>query len=494
MDADVTDSAGTPSGPDTPAEDEAKNEASEGRNEETGTGTSTDSGADTSMAPDTTEAPDAGATADNTAATGAADNTTDDKTGGAGDDSDRAAASTDAAPAANRKRHWLRWTGVGASFVLLVAAGVGWWLYKKLDGNITTDTTAAAELETYEKERPTPVALDAQNILLIGSDTRSGKGNSKYGQDEGSERSDTTILLHLAADRQSATAVSLPRDLMVEIPSCRRTDGTRSEEQFAQFNWAFEFGGTACTIRTVERLTGVRLDHHMVVDFDGFKGMVDAVDGVEICLSKPIDDKDAHLKLGKGLQTLNGEEALGYVRARKSIGDGSDTERMDRQQQFLGALVNKVQSNGVLLNPTMLYPVLDAATKSLTTDPGLDSLKDLYNLVRGMRNIPTEKVQFMTVPRQPYSYDQNRDELVEPDAGRLFKQLREDAPVSVVPAGTEKEEPAADTSSETEEESDSSTDEESDSSTDEKPDDAGAQSPTPTPTFTGTNAATEKCE
>ncbi|MEN8655679.1 LCP family protein [Streptomyces sp. 21So2-11] len=476
MDADVTDSAGTPSGPDTPAEDEAKNEASEGRNEETGTstGTGTDASADTGASADT----DTGAGADTTAA---ADGATDDHAADSG-----TAASTDAAPAANRKRHWLRWTAIGASFVLLVAAGVGWWLYKKLDGNITTDTTAAAELETYEKERPTPVVLDAQNILLIGSDTRSGKGNSKYGQDEGSQRSDTTILLHLAADRQSATAVSLPRDLMVEIPSCRRTDGTRSEEQFAQFNWAFEFGGTACTIRTVERLTGVRLDHHMVVDFDGFKGMVDAVDGVEICLSKPIDDKDAHLKLAKGLQTLNGEEALGYVRARKSIGDGSDTERMDRQQQFLGALVNKVQSNGVLLNPTRLYPVLDAATKSLTTDPGLDSLKDLYDLVRGMRNIPTEKVQFMTVPRQPYSYDQNRDELVEPDAGRLFKQLREDQPVSIVPEGSEEAETGTDESSESEEESDSSSD--------EKPDDAGAQSPTPTPTFTGTNAATEKCE
>ncbi|WP_434590463.1 LCP family protein [Streptomyces sp. A5-4] len=484
MDADVTDSAGTPSGPDTPAEDEAKSEASEGRNEETGTstGTSTDAGADTTKAPDTTEAPDTGAAADTTAAGEAADDTATDKPAAAGK-----AAGTDADPAANHRRHWLRWTAVGASFVLLVAAGAGWWLYKKLDGNITTDTTAAAELEMYERERPTPIALNAQNILLIGSDTRSGKGNSKYGQDEGSQRSDTTILLHLAADRQSATAVSLPRDLMVEIPSCRRPDGSRSEEQFAQFNWAFEFGGTACTIRTVERLTGVRLNHHMVVDFDGFKGMVDAVDGVEICLSKPINDKDAHLKLGKGLQALNGEEALGYVRARKSIGNGSDTERMDRQQQFLGALVNKVQSNGVLLNPTRLYPVLDAATKSLTTDPGLDSLKDLYNLVRGMRNIPTEKVQFMTVPRQPYSNNQNRDELVEPDAGRLFKQLREDAPVSVVPAGTEESgTDTSDTSSESEEESDSSSD--------EKPDDAGAQSPTPTPTFTGTNAATEKCE
>lgn len=181
-------------------------------------------------------------------------------------------------------------------------------------------------------------------------------------------------------------------------------------------------------------MTGIRIDHHMVVDFNGFKEMVDAVDGVEICLPKAIDDKDAHLDLPAGRQTLNGEEALGYVRARKTLGDGSDTERMERQQQFLGALVNKMQSNGVLLNPTRLYPVLDAATKSLTTDPGLDSLRDLYDLVRSMRDVPTEQVQFLTVPRQPYRLDRNRDELVEPDAGELFKQLREDKPVAVVPA------------------------------------------------------------
>lgn len=374
---------------------------------------------------------------------------------------------------ANRKRHLLRWAAFGTSFVVLAAAGAGWWLYRKLDANITTDTSAAAELEAYEKERPTPIALDAQNILLLGSDTRSGEGNSKYGRDDsGSQRSDSTILLHIAADRQSATAMSIPRDLMVTIPSCRKADGTRTREQFAQFNWAFQFGGTACTIRTIERFTGIRIDHHMVVGFNGFKDMVEAVDGVEVCLKEPINDAAAHLKLPAGKQKLNGEQALGFVRVRKSIGNGSDTERMDRQQQFLGALVKKVQSNGVLLNPTRLYPVLDAATKSITTDPGLDSLKDLYELTRAIRNVPTEKVQFLTVPRQPYSANPNRDELVEPEASQLFTRLREDTPVTIVPAGKEK--------------------------TEKTPDGTGpaspAPTPTPTPTFPGTNAAVGMCE
>ncbi|WRZ92530.1 LCP family protein [Streptomyces sp. NBC_01007] len=330
-----------------------------------------------------------------------------------------------------RRRRWLRYTATGVAVVVLGAVGVGWAAYEKLNGNITADNDAAAELARYERERPTALVRDAQNILLIGSDSRSGAGNKKYGRDSGTERSDTTILLHLSANRHSATAMSLPRDLMVDVPGCRRPDGTRTEPMFAMFNYAFQVGGSACTIRTVEKLTNIRVDHHMVVDFHGFKDMVDAVDGVEVCLRRPIDDKAAKLRLPAGKVVLNGEQALGYVRARKSIGNGSDTDRMDRQQRFLGALVNKVRSDDVLLNPAKLYPVLDAATSSLTTDPGLASLRGLYDLVRGMRDIPTESMQFLTVPRTSYVLNANRDQLVEPEAARLFARLRADRPVAV---------------------------------------------------------------
>lgn len=426
-----------------------------------------------------------------------------------------AGASPSGLAARRRRRRWLRYAGVGTAVVVLAAGGVGWAVYRKLDGNITEDTDAAAELARYEKERPTPLVHDAQNILLIGSDTRSGRGNHKYGRDLGTQRSDTTILLHLAADRQSATAVSLPRDLMVRIPSCRRPDGSRTRAQFAQFNWAFEFGGTACTIRTVEKLTNIRVDHHMVVDFAGFKDMVDAVDGVQVCLKAPVDDAAAKLRLPAGRQTLNGEQALGFVRARKSLGNGSDTERMDRQQEFLGALVNKVRSNDVLLNPVKLYPVLDAATSSLTTDPGLASLRGLYELVRGLRNIPTERVQFLTVPRRSYTYDANRDELVEPAADELFTRLRTDEPVQVSRArpdvsnasttsdsdessyengddGGEYEEEEDDSGEGAEGYADSGEYEDGGEWSDEKPDDP-THTPSPAPTFRGNTAAGSTC-
>ncbi|MFH8436698.1 LCP family protein [Streptomyces sp. NPDC018007] len=479
MDADVTDSAGPPSDPGRPAGDKPQSRSQE---EPVPGGPAPGDGGDgPAERPGTarpSEEPDAGAAGSAADEGGAAGSAADG--GGAAGSGPGAQTWADRPKdgvVVARRRRWLRRTALAASFLVLVAAGVGWWMYKKLDGNITTDTSAAAELKAYEEERPTPVVMDARNILLIGSDSRAGE-NREYGRDDGgSQRSDTTILLHLAADRKSATAVSLPRDLMVEVPSCRTADDEKSRERFAQFNSAFETGGTACTIRTVERMTGIRIDHHMVVDFNGFKDMVDAVDGVEICLKKPIDDKDAHLELPAGRQTLDGEEALGYVRARKSLGNGSDTERMERQQQFLGALVNKMQSNGVLLNPTRLYPVLDAATKSLTTDPGLDSLRDLYDLVRGMRDVPTDQVQFLTVPRQPYRQDPNRDELVEPDAGELFRQLREDKPVAVVPAD-ELEEARQD----------------QEKTRGGKPDDAGSESPTPTPTYSGSSAADDLCK
>ncbi|MET8681252.1 LCP family protein [Streptomyces sp. NPDC004647] len=390
-----------------------------------------------------------------------------------------------AATPPGRKKPWLRWTALGSSVALLVAAGVGWMLYQKLEGNITTDTGTAEELERYEAERPASMVHDAQNVLLIGSDNR-GDGNSGYGRDNGTQRSDTTILLHVAANRKSATAVSIPRDLMVDVPGCRKPDGKQSKPQFGQFNSAFELGGPACTIRTVENLTGIRVDHHMIVDFTGFKEMVDAVKGVDICLKDPIKDEEARLELPAGRQKLNGEQALGYVRARYSIGNGSDTERMDRQQQFLGQLVKKVQSNGVLLNPGRLYPVLDAATSSLTTDSGLDSLRELYDLVRSVRKIPTEKVQFLTVPRRPYSANANRDELVQPDAAQLFNLLRNDLGVTVSPQ--ERRETEADGSAPPDNEPETM------DSDPKATDDPSGEPNEPTPTYRGTTAASGMCE
>ncbi|GAB2791086.1 LCP family protein [Streptomyces chlorus] len=395
-----------------------------------------------------------------------------------------------------RRRRWLVGAGLGAAALLVVTAGAGWAVYVKLDENITADEAAADELARFERERPTALVKDAQNILLIGSDSRSGDENGHYGRDPGTERSDTVILLHLPAGRGSATAVSLPRDLMVDVPGCPRRDGTRAEPVFTMFNQAFQQGGSACAIRTVEKLTGIRVDHHVVVDFHGFKEMVEAVDGVEVCLREPIDDKAAKLKLPAGRVTLNGEQALGYVRARKSLGDGSDTHRMERQQRFLGALVNKASGNDVLLNPAKLYPVLNAATSALTTDPGLASLRGLYELVRGLRGIPTERVQFLTVPREPYAKDVNRDQLSQPAAEELFERLRRDAPVTVAQSTARSsvaEAGSGTLSGNPDGENTESSEKVTRNESGEQPGEA-PEAASPAPTFPGNTAAEDACE
>jgi LCP family protein required for cell wall assembly len=322
------------------------------------------------------------------------------------------------------------------AFTVLGASVTGWLLYRKLNGNIHADT-ATEKLLGPPSARPTvpPVSYNAENVLIIGSDNRDG-ANSAYGDTGSGSRSDTTILLHLSADRRHATAVSLPRDAMVRIPSCQRSDGSQSQPMFAQFNWAYSYGGTACTIRTVESLTHIRVDHFVVVDFSGFKKMVNAVGGVDVCLSQPVNDKDAKLTLPAGRQHINGDQALGFVRVRETLGDGSDTERMGRQQQFLSSLVQKTESTGVLLNPLKLYPLLDAATSSLTVDPGLDSLSKLYDLVSSLKHTPSDQVVFLTAPIEPYAADPNRDQFAQPQADELFTEIRNDQPVMITATGS----------------------------------------------------------
>ncbi|MER5862762.1 LCP family protein [Kitasatospora sp. NPDC002040] len=329
------------------------------------------------------------------------------------------------------RRRFLLITAAVLAFFLLAGGVVAWLGYRKLDGNIETDATTGQLLQHDASDRPDRGPVEAENILLIGSDDRSG-ANAAYGY-AGGRRSDTTILLHLSADRRHATAVSIPRDAMVRVPACELPDGTRTQSRFMQFNWAFEAGGPACTIRTVEQLSGIRIDHHLILDFTGFKQMVDAVGGVEVCVPRAIHDKDAQLDLPAGRQTLGGEQALGYVRVRETLGDGSDTQRMGRQQQFLASLIRKVQSQGVLLNPARLWPLLNAATTAITADEGLSRLGSLYDLAQDLRSMPAANMVFLTTPRRPYPGNWDRDQLVQPQTDQLFAALRADRVVEVQP-------------------------------------------------------------
>jgi len=298
--------------------------------------------------------------------------------------------------------------------------------YKRLEGNIGTENFA------QDYHRPSEEVKGPINVLVMGSDTREGanaKGTGTVADTPG--LSDTTILLHLSADRQFAYGVSLPRDAMVQRPACRRKDGKGVDPGgLTQFNAAYAIGGPACTVKTVEDLTGVRINHFVVVDFVGFKAMVNAINGVTICVPSAVNDTVGHIQLPAGTYKVTGQQALDYVRVRHDLGASTgDIGRMKRQQAFISAMIQKVVSAGTLANPVRLLKFLDAATNSLTTDPGFANLKQLASLGSSLKSIGLDNVKFITVPWQPWPQDTNRVEWA-PQAGQLWRLIRRDRPLT----------------------------------------------------------------
>ncbi|MEY9996890.1 LCP family protein required for cell wall assembly [Streptomyces sp. V4I8] len=305
-----------------------------------------------------------------------------------------------------RRGRVLAWGAGATSVVVLGIAGVGAWVYNDLDNNIKS----ADVDDKIGGDRPENLSPGSKNILVVGSDSRDG-ANAEYGKDLTTMQSDTLMVLHVPANRKWAAVVSFPRDSWVEIPACDRGDGSDSGPHRAKINEAFAIGGTsgevagaaACSIKTVEANTGLRIDHFMSVDFQGFKGMVDALEGIEVCPKQAIRSKKARLRIEPGCQTVGGEKALGYVRVRYGVGDGSDIGRIGRQQEFMDALAEKAQSK--LTSPKALYGFLKSATGSLTTDPDLAGIKPLYGLASELKGIPSDRLAFLTVPNYPRQAD-----------------------------------------------------------------------------------------
>ena len=328
-----------------------------------------------------------------------------------------------------RRHRVLRGIAISLAVLLVVVATGGFFVYQHLNRNITVEDVAP----DIGPDRPTEQAVEGPrkpvDILLLGSDTRKGQGGSIGGDTPG--LSDATILLHVSADRKRTYGVSLPRDAMVQRPACKRKDGQgTAPAELSMFNAAYAVGGPACTIKTVEQLTGIRVEHFVVIDFKGFKKMVDALGGVEVCVPREVNDTTGNIYLPAGTYNVKGQRALDYVRVRHDIGtsENGDIGRMRRQQTFLAAMVNKAVSAGTLLNPVRLYKFLDEATKSLTTDPGLGSIGKMRSLSSSLDGINLDQVKFLTVPFEAYEPDPNRLQWA-PDADRLWAQLRADKPL-----------------------------------------------------------------
>ena len=336
---------------------------------------------------------------------------------------------------------------VVVSLVVLAVAAVA-LIARDLAGDLEREDVFGG---LTEDERPEQEPTEALDLLVLGSDGREGAGEAyETGEnaDVAGERADTTLLVHISADRESARVVSLPRDSWVALPSCRGTDGAQLPARQGQLNAAFLEGGLPCAVRTVESLTGVRIDHTAVVDFAGFRDMVDALGGVPVCLDEPFRPRMAGVDLPAGRSVLQGPEALEFVRARYGVGDGTDTDRIERQKQVIASMLDRALSRQLLVRPDRLVRFLSAATRNLRVDKDLD----LRELAVSLRGIDLSQVALTTVPLDPDPGPKFAEggELFgrlawdEPAAQALFAELRADrAPAPPAPAPATSSDPSA---------------------------------------------------
>ncbi|MFG2141673.1 LCP family protein [Streptomyces sp. NPDC048650] len=326
-------------------------------------------------------------------------------------------------PKKSGKKKALYWTSGVLGFVL-VAAGTGAYvIYQQLDGNIKKVDVG------FNNDA---VSDGPVNLLVIGTDSRAGKGNAGYGDTGSVGHADTTLLMHISKDRTNATALSIPRDLITDIPNCptKQKDGkvkTIPGEQQVRFNTSLGQEGRdpGCTWRTVEKLTGLKINHFMMADFNAVKELSTAVDGVEVCAGKDLDDPKSHLHLKAGRHVVKGEQALAFVRTRHAIGYGSDLDRIKMQQQFIGSLVRKLKSSA-FGSPSKLLTVAKAATNALTVDTGIGTAGKLMDFGNDMKKVDMKKITFATVPVLDNPKDPATVILDQGKADPLFRMVQAD--------------------------------------------------------------------
>jgi LCP family protein required for cell wall assembly len=325
---------------------------------------------------------------------------------------------------------------ISAASLAITVIGAGAFTYAHFNGSINTFSNSG-----LSDNRPAEAKANAQgqrpeNILLVGSDSRDNGNNAFGGGATGDgARSDTSILLHVYADHQHAVGISIPRDMMVNMPACQIDPNDpnkgHTKPQQNQFNAAFAVGNTsqgnvACEINTIESISGIRVDHTVVVGFAAFAKLTDDIGGVQVCVPKDVSDSGGdNITLHKGIQTVKGQTALDYVREREGLGDGSDIGRTRRQQAFLGSMIKKVESDGVMNDPRTLASIFNDALKYAQFDPDLGSLSALTSFAESMKGIDPSHIQFMTLPGH-YRTQDGRVEMDPVAAGVIWDHLKSD--------------------------------------------------------------------
>ena len=326
----------------------------------------------------------------------------------------------------NRRKKVLKYTALGTTGVVAVVVGIGAYVVAHLDGNIKHTALLPTNM-TQQSEIPDKFGNTAMNVLLIGTDARVTAADCKLGGDcdtAGDGNSDVLMVIHLSADRTNSTIMSIPRDTETTIPDC----GTNSS-YYGQINSSLAYGAS-CTVATIHQLTNLTIDHYMEVDFSGVVNMSDALGGVPVCVSNKMYDKDSGLRLNAGTTTIEGKQALEFVRTRHGFYDGSDLGREKAQHIFLSNMIRTLRSQASFTDIGNLYSIANAATKSLQVDDGLAGVTNLLSLFDTMNKVPTNRVTFVTMPWELDPSNVNRVVANDSEAKQMFANIKNDVPYS----------------------------------------------------------------
>ncbi|MFF2730517.1 LCP family protein [Streptomyces sp. NPDC058008] len=339
------------------------------------------------------------------------------------------------------KRRVLRWVACVLALLILGTGGAGYLYYKHLNGNIRKEDLTLGDKEMAD-HKANAAGQTPLNILIIGSDARDSKANQKLGGAKetfgGTPLADVQMLLHLSADRSNISVLSMPRDTMLKMPKCTDPDSGDvypASTVDVQTNESLGRGGPGCTVAAWYELTGITIDHFMMIDFSGVVSMADAVGGVPVCVDANVyshssDGKGSGLKLEEGTTSVKGEQALQWLRTRYGFEDNTDLGRTKAQHQYLNSMVRELRKGTKLTDPGKLMNLAEAATSALTVDKGLDTVKKLYDLAEELKKAPTDRITMTTMPNV-YGTGQFSGRVYPKaeEAEQVFRMIREDIPL-----------------------------------------------------------------
>jgi len=296
-----------------------------------------------------------------------------------------------------------RTIGIALAVVLVSTVAVAGIVVTRLTGSIH----AGVHLQHLSGATAPPgvaAISGGVNLLLVGTDTRTGQGSefsdkANLAGSSGAGNNDVTILLHIAQDHRSAMVVSFPRDLILNLPPCPAPNGGYyPASSNRMLNATLARGGLSCPVLTIEKLTGVTIPYAASISFDGVAAMSNAVGGVTVCVAHSMNDPYTGIFLSAGDHTLQGDQALAFVRSRHGVGDGSDLGRISSQEVFLSALARKIESDGVLKNPLELYSLASAATQNMQLSDSLSGLDTMVSVALALKSVPLENIVMIQYP------------------------------------------------------------------------------------------------